>query len=80
MDFIMGNFFYFFDLFKDWIILKDIMIKFYGYLQIVCFGFYLVFVFCCILVDILDEVVVEKLRIVGDFIFNGYVIFFFIEY
>lgn len=80
MDLIMGNFSHLLDLLKDWTIPKDTTIKFHGHPQIVRFGSHLVLVLRRILADTSDEVVAEKLRIVGDLILNGYVIFLFTEH
>lgn len=79
MDLIIGDFSHLLDLLKDWTIPKDSTIKFHGHPQIIRFGAHLVLVLRRILADTTDDTVVEKLRIVGDLILNGYVIFLFTE-
>lgn len=80
MDLIIGDFSHLLDLLKDWTIPKDSTIKFHGHPQIVRFGAHLVLVLRRILADTTDDIVAEKLRIVGDLILNGYVIFLFTEH
>lgn len=80
MDLIIGDFSHLLDLLKDWTIPKDSTIKFHGHPQIVRFGAHLVLVLRRILADTTDDIVAEKLRIVGDLILQGYVIFLFTKH
>lgn len=80
MSLITGDFSHLLDLLKDWTIPKDNSMKFHGHPQIVRFAAHLVLVLRRILADTTDDIVAEKLRIVGDLILNGYVIFLFTEH
>jgi nuclear pore complex protein Nup107 len=80
MDLMMGDYSHLLDLLKDWTIPKENTLKPHGHPQMVRFGAHLVLVLRRILADATDEVVLEKLRLAGDLILNGYVIFLFTEH
>ena len=80
MDLMVGDFSHLLDLLKEWTIPRDSTIKPHGHPQNVRFAAHLVLVLRRILANTADDIVKEKLGLIGDLILSAYVIFLFTEH